>query len=221
MPLILHAHPFSSYCQKVLTALYENETPFEMLLLADADSFAELERLWPIRRMPVLIDGSQTVIESSIIIEYLALHHPGPLRLIPQNPKLALEVRFLDRFSDQYVMTPMQKIVFDCLRPAEARDPHGVGEARARRRIEQRAAHRDIKRAIGRPRRRQPRIGAAFNGQTREIDAENGVVARQPHPAQRRQPCAARVDIVERKRAIGLALDHKTRLRRDTRGLGV
>lgn len=131
MSLILHAHPFSSYCQKVLIALYENDTPFEMRVLADPESFAELERLWPLKRMPVLVDGAEAIIESTIIIEYLALHHPGPLRLIPQNPKLALEVRFLDRFSDNYVMTPMQKIVFDHMRPAEVRDAHGVGEARA------------------------------------------------------------------------------------------
>ena len=26
---VLFAHPFSSYCQKVLIALYENATPFE------------------------------------------------------------------------------------------------------------------------------------------------------------------------------------------------
>ena len=29
MPPILYAHPFSSYSQKVLVALYENDTPFE------------------------------------------------------------------------------------------------------------------------------------------------------------------------------------------------
>jgi glutathione S-transferase len=29
MTLKLYAHPFSSYCQKVLIALYENDTPFQ------------------------------------------------------------------------------------------------------------------------------------------------------------------------------------------------
>ncbi|MEK7688160.1 MAG: glutathione S-transferase N-terminal domain-containing protein, partial [Pseudomonadota bacterium] len=36
MALVLHAHPFSSYCQKVLIALYENDTPFTLRMLADA-----------------------------------------------------------------------------------------------------------------------------------------------------------------------------------------
>ncbi|HWV11545.1 MAG TPA: glutathione S-transferase N-terminal domain-containing protein, partial [Pseudomonas sp.] len=32
----LYAHPFSSYCQKVLIALYENDTPFDWRLIEDA-----------------------------------------------------------------------------------------------------------------------------------------------------------------------------------------
>ena len=37
MPLQLYAHPFSSYCQKVLIALYENDTPFEFRMLGPDD----------------------------------------------------------------------------------------------------------------------------------------------------------------------------------------
>jgi glutathione S-transferase len=36
----------------------------------------------------------------------------------------------MDRFFDNYIMTPMQKIVFDFIRPPEKRDPQGVAEAR-------------------------------------------------------------------------------------------
>jgi glutathione S-transferase len=50
--------------------------------------------------------------------------------LIPQDPEVLLEARMLDRFFDNYVMTPMQKIVLDCLRDADIRDPYGVEEAR-------------------------------------------------------------------------------------------
>lgn len=127
----LYAHPFSSYCQKVLTAFYENGTPFEYRLLAagDAQIAAEHAALWPIKKMPVLVDGGRTLPEATIIIEYLGLHHPGPVRLIPEDPHAALEVRFMDRFFDNYVMTPMQKIVFDRLRPEGSRDPAGVADA--------------------------------------------------------------------------------------------
>jgi glutathione S-transferase len=128
----LYAHPFSSYCQKVLIALYENDIPFQLRLLAgDEQTAAEHAALWPLKRMPVLVDDGRTVVEATIIIEYLGLYHPGPVRLIPEDPRVALEVRMMDRFVDNYVMTPMQKIVLDSLREAENRDRQGVGEARA------------------------------------------------------------------------------------------
>ena len=132
MALVLHAHPFSSYCQKALIALYENDSPFTLKMLADADSFAELARLWPLRLMPILTDGDEVVREASIIVEHLMLRHPGPVRLIPSDPKAALQVRFLDRVFDNYVMGPMQRIVGDALRGEGERDPKGVADAKVR-----------------------------------------------------------------------------------------
>jgi glutathione S-transferase len=82
-------------------------------------------------RFPVLVDGDRTVIEATCIVEYLGLYRPGPVRLIPEDPKAALETRFMDRFFDNYVATPQQKVVFDALCPPESRDPHGVQKARA------------------------------------------------------------------------------------------
>ncbi|UNK49531.1 glutathione S-transferase family protein [Lysobacter sp. S4-A87] len=133
MPLQLFAHPFSSYCQKVLTALYENATPFEFRMLDDPDGPAmrELTELWPMRRFPVLVDDGRAVIEASCIIEYLALYHPGPVQLVPDDPRAALEVRLMDRFFDNYISTPQQKMVFDAIRAPQDRDPYGVAEARA------------------------------------------------------------------------------------------
>ena len=133
MALQLYAHPFSSYCQKVLIALYENATPFEFLLLGPgADALAaEHKARWPFQKIPMLVDAGRTVVESSIIIEHLDLYHPGPARMIPKDPRAALDVRMMDRFFDTYVMTPMQKIVFDQIRAAPDRDPLGVVDARA------------------------------------------------------------------------------------------
>ena len=133
MPLLLFAHPFASYCQKALIALYENATPFTFRLLdkSDPQSFAEFAALWPLQRFPLLVDEGKPIAEATIIIEHLALHHPGPVRLIPGDAAAALEVRFLDRFFDHYVHTPMQKIVGDALRQSGERDAKGVAEARA------------------------------------------------------------------------------------------
>src|SRR5476651_2270782 len=98
MSLTLYAHPFAAYCWKALIALYENETPFAYRVIEDAAGWAELESLWPIKKFPLLRDGEALVVESSIIIEHLMLHHAGPTRLIPENVDAALKVRFLDRF---------------------------------------------------------------------------------------------------------------------------
>lgn len=131
MPLELYAHPFSSYCQKVLIALYENATPFEYRTLGLGDAAAaEFEALSPFKRMPVLTDDGRTILESSIIIEYLSQQHPGPARLIPADAGSALEARMMDRIFDSYVMMPMQKIVLNQIRPEPDRDPYGVAEAR-------------------------------------------------------------------------------------------
>jgi glutathione S-transferase len=133
--LILHYHPFSSYCQKVLIALYERDVPFERNIvdLGDAEQKAALERLWPIGKFPVLRDETRgvTVPESSLIIQYLDRASPGP-PLVPAEPDAALGVHVLDRFFDQYVMTPMQKAVADNFRPERKRDHFGVAEAKAK-----------------------------------------------------------------------------------------
>ncbi|CAN5222926.1 glutathione S-transferase family protein [soil metagenome] len=130
----LFAHPFSSYCQKALIALYEHEVPFRFRLLTPMDP-ATLEArraLWPLAKMPVLHDGNRVLVEASIIVEYVDQKHDGAQRLVPVDPVRALEVRMLDRVFDNYVMTPVQKIVGDRLRRDDAvRDPHGVTEARA------------------------------------------------------------------------------------------
>jgi glutathione S-transferase len=138
MPPILLAHPFSSYCQTVLIALYENETPFTFRTLdrSDPAAFAELEALWPLKRFPLLVDAGRPIAEATIIIEHLELKYPGPVRLIPDDPTAALEVRFIDRFFDNYMQAPLQKIVSDSLCHERERDEgRGRGPRHARSRL--------------------------------------------------------------------------------------
>src|SRR5215510_13681270 len=134
--LTLHFHPLSSFCHKVLIALYENGTPFTPKLVdfGDAEQRAAFYALWPVGKFPVLQDSAhdRMVPESSIIIEYLDQHYPGKTRLIPEDPEEARVARFGDRFYDLHIHHHMQKIVGDRLRPANAKDPHGVADARTR-----------------------------------------------------------------------------------------
>jgi glutathione S-transferase len=136
MSLKLYFHPLSSFCWKVLIALYENETPFTSVSvdLSSETERAALLKLWPIGKFPVLRDEAtdRTIPESSIIIEYLDNQYPGRTRFIPADGRLALQTRLRDRFYDLYVHLSVQKIVGDRLRPKGSRDPHGVEEAKAR-----------------------------------------------------------------------------------------
>ena len=130
MTIELFAHPFSSYCQKALIAFYENDVPFEYRMMEDPGVGEEFAALWPMKRFPIIRDEGRVVLEASIIIEHLHVHHRGHVALIPDDAGLAVEARMLDRFFDNYVMTPQGKFVFDALRPEGARDPYGVDEAR-------------------------------------------------------------------------------------------
>ena len=135
MSLTLHYHPLSSYCQKVLVALYENDTPFERLQvdLQNPESRARFAELWPLAKFPVLRDDEKgkTIPESTIIIEYLDAFYPGKNKLIPADPADSVACRMLDRIIDLHVHDQMQKIVGDKLRPEGRRDPEGVLRARA------------------------------------------------------------------------------------------
>ena len=130
--MILYGHPFSSYTQKALIAFYENDIPFEYRVIGpDEPAHGEqLAAIWPLAKFPVLVDGEAELFEASIIIEHLDVNHPGRMRLIPAAPAEALTARMLDRVFDNYVMTPMQAMVSNQLRPEGSRDPYGVDQAR-------------------------------------------------------------------------------------------
>jgi glutathione S-transferase len=136
MALTLHFHPLSSFCQKALIALYENDVPFtgHLVDLGDPNARAELLKLWPVGKFPVLHDSArhQTIPESTTIIEYLDQHYPGTTKLIPADPDKARDTRLTDRFYDLHIHHHMQKIVGDRLRPTDKKDPHGVDDARRR-----------------------------------------------------------------------------------------
>jgi glutathione S-transferase len=111
--LALYGHLFSSYTWKALIPLYANGTEFEFRAL-DADhpeNFEFVGGAHPAGKFPVLTDGGVTIVEATAIIEYLAVHHPGPEPLIPLEPAIAATARMLDRVFDNYVMGNMQRVV--------------------------------------------------------------------------------------------------------------
>lgn len=131
MTMKFYYHPLSSFCWKVLIGLYEKGVAFEPVLvnLADPAEAAAFIKLSPMRKMPAIAAGADIVNESSIQLEWLDQNLGGP-KLMPADPKQALDVRGWDRFFDTYVHYPMQRIVGDRLRGADQRDAYGVAENR-------------------------------------------------------------------------------------------
>ncbi len=136
MSLTLYLHPLSSYCHKVLIALYETGVPFtpHMVNLGDPESRAAFAKVWSMAKFPVIRDEvrNETVPESTIIIEYLAQYYPGKTQLLGSDAETARNVRFWDRFYDLYVHENMGRIVADRLRPADKKDAFGVEQYRAK-----------------------------------------------------------------------------------------
>lgn len=134
MPPALYGHPFSSYTQKVLIALYETATPFVFRQIGPEtpEHAAEWQRRWPMGKFPLLADGARNVAEASLIIEYLQQAYPGPVRMIPEDREAALEVRFMDRCFDLYVMDPVQLAVSSKLGQIPMAPEDGLKLARER-----------------------------------------------------------------------------------------
>jgi len=137
MALALYGHPFSSYTQKALIALYENEIPFEYRVIGPEtpQHAEEWIRRWPLGKFPLLVDGERDIVETSIIIEYLQLVHPGRLPLLPVDPTAALEVRFLDRYFDLHVMNWVQHAVNGALTgdPVKRQEAHALAKEKLER----------------------------------------------------------------------------------------
>jgi glutathione S-transferase len=129
--LRLFGHPFSSYCWKVMIAMAENATVYEFASVEDPANAAEWVRRWPLRKMPVLADGEATVVETDAIVEHLHRFHPGPVRLLPDDPAEAVQARMLGQVFDDYVMNTATVPVSNALRPEDKRDAYGEERARA------------------------------------------------------------------------------------------
>ena len=130
MSLELFGHPFSSYTWKVLIPLYADGTEFDFRQVPEnEENYAELKRIWPFGKFPLLVDHGEPVMETTPIIEHLQAYHAGPNAWIPDGEP-GRRVRFLDRFFDLYVQGNMQPSVNDALRPEGMGDAYGAEQGR-------------------------------------------------------------------------------------------
>ena len=89
----------SPYVRKVLVCLELKGLAYEVDPITPFFGNDEFERLSPLRRIPVLLDGDLTLTDSTVICEYLDEAYPEPA-LLPREPKERACARWLEEFAD-------------------------------------------------------------------------------------------------------------------------
>lgn len=126
----LYYHPISTYSQKVLIALYKKNLEFEpeIVQLMDPDGRAKYLDIYPMGKIPYLIDGEQRIPESSIIIEYI--DDKAEPKLIKGNAAERRKIRFKDRMFDLYLNNNVATLLFQSLKPEADQDADLIDKAR-------------------------------------------------------------------------------------------
>jgi glutathione S-transferase len=89
----------SPYVRKVLACLNLKGLAYEIDPITPFFGGDEFERLSPLRRIPVFLDGELTLTDSSVICEYLDEAHGGH-RLLPTAPADRARARWLEEYAD-------------------------------------------------------------------------------------------------------------------------
>ena len=118
----LYYAPASSYCQRVLIALYEKDlsfTPIEVNLF-EPQTREEYQKINPFAKIPTLeTDSGKIIFEACVIIEYLDRQFPQEPCLL--NPEHILEIRSVERIIDFYINGGREVLFADSQRPLELR----------------------------------------------------------------------------------------------------
>jgi len=98
-PLTVIGSFVSPYVRKVLACMNLKGLDYEVDPITPFFGNEEYERLSPLRRIPVLIDGEFSVSDSSVICAYLDEAYPDR-PLLPANPKDRARARWFEEYAD-------------------------------------------------------------------------------------------------------------------------
>ncbi|HTQ13055.1 MAG TPA: glutathione S-transferase family protein [Rhizomicrobium sp.] len=104
MTLIVYEHPLSPYAQKVKIALDEKGVAYETRMPAGIGSGQpdrEFMKSNPRAEVPSLIDGADTVFDSTIILEYIEDKWPTP-PMLPKTPVERARARTIEEVMDTH-----------------------------------------------------------------------------------------------------------------------
>lgn len=129
----LYYFPLSTYSQKVLIALYEKGMEFdaEITNLFDPDVASKYREIYPMGKVPLLLDDDEHMVpESSIIIEYIdKMAEPT---LIKGDADQSRKIRFKDRMYDLYLNESVTTLLFQNMKPEDQRDQSRMATAQSR-----------------------------------------------------------------------------------------
>ncbi|HEY2178596.1 MAG TPA: glutathione S-transferase family protein [Caulobacteraceae bacterium] len=100
----LYEHPLSPYAQKVKIALREKGVDFEVATpgrIGLGGVSGEFANANPRAEVPVLIDGTASIFDSTIILEYIEDRWPRP-PLLPADPADRARVRMIEEVMDTH-----------------------------------------------------------------------------------------------------------------------
>lgn len=89
----------SPYVRKVLACLNLKQVAYVVDPITPFFGNDEFERLSPLRKIPVLIDGDVTLSDSTVICEYIEDSYGGH-RLLPADPAERAQARWLEEYAD-------------------------------------------------------------------------------------------------------------------------
>jgi glutathione S-transferase len=98
--IILYEFSGCPFCRKARAALRYKNIPFTRKIVKTTAEYAELGKLHPGRQAPVLVQGSQTICDSTDILRYLETHWPKPT-LFPGGTNNAALTHFLEDWADE------------------------------------------------------------------------------------------------------------------------
>jgi len=97
--LQLHQFRHSAFCEKVRLVLAAKQLDYTVVEVVPGLGQLELFRLSGQRQVPVLVDGTEVVADSTAIALHLEQRHPTPA-LLPADPLLRARVLLLEDWAD-------------------------------------------------------------------------------------------------------------------------